>query len=397
MLSYFWVSGVINSMLSLYPKQSSEQKAELLFNTFFLLLLLGAFSALGLVIFSQLPLPFNIPFEPVIGIAVFILANSLSYLIEYILFLQEKKRWLFTYGIVNAVITIGVILLLTYNYLHHDGFKIITSYQAATFSVQIAVAMCSIAVLKILLLFFLLKKYASFKINPALLKLSLFTALPLVLSILISGSSEYVDGLIVNSKFPSSVFAIYRYGAKELPIMLIIANTFSVAMLPSIAENLSNGMEAIKTKSLRMMHVFFPATICLMFISPWAFTTFFNSGFIFSALIFNIYLLLIIPRLVFPQTILIGMQQSKYQLISSVIEICINISASIFLASKIGILGVAVGTLIAFSFDKIFLITVNYFKFKLHPTQYIRIDWYLFYSILTVIAFILSYTILYEL
>src|SRR5688500_8260163 len=41
MLSFFWVSGIINTMLALYPKREEGEKQELLFNTFISLVCLS--------------------------------------------------------------------------------------------------------------------------------------------------------------------------------------------------------------------------------------------------------------------------------------------------------------------------------------------------------------------
>ena len=248
-----------------------------------------------------------------------------------------------------------------------------------------------VAAMKLVLSLVLLIKYATLKVNLNLQVTSLKLSAPLIASIFVSGSAEYVDGVIVKSKFDNVFFAIYRYGAKELPVLLIIANTFSTAMIPAIAANLEDGLMELKAKSARMMHFFFPVSIALMMVSPYIYRYGFNESFTYSAVIFNIYLLLIIPRVLFPQTILTGMQQTNFLLISSILEIIINVSLSIYLAGKIGLAGIAVGTFVAYLFDKVFLVLVNYFFFGINPIKYVQLIPYFVYTVLTFVSFFFSY------
>ncbi len=249
----------------------------------------------------------------------------------------------------------------------------------------------AVALVKWLVLWSLLGKHATFKVDFALLKTHLILALPIMLTLLVSGSAEYIDGLIVNARFHGSFFAVYRYGAKELPILLIVANTFSTAMIPAIAANLPQGLEELKRKSTRLMHLFFPVTMVLLVISPFLYYHVFSENFVYSSLIFNVYLLLVIPRMLFPQTILMGLQHSQYQLISAGIEIVLNVSLSLWLSSIIGLPGIAAGTLLAYCVDKAFMIAVNRWKYGIRPLQYIHLKVFVIYTMATLGAFALGF------
>ena len=254
------------------------------------------------------------------------------------------------------------------------------------------------AFLRLCFSIWVLNRFATLRISISTLASTLSTcfqlSLPLMLSFLASGSSEYIDGLIVKAKFDELSFALYRYGAKELPVLLIIANTFSTAMIPAISENFEKGLAELRQKSSRMMHWFFPLTLGLMLLSPWIYKYVFNENFVYSALIFNIYLLLIIPRLLFPQTILTALRRPRYVLLSSVIEIAINVACSVYFANLFGLAGIALGTLIAYVFDKLFLIIINYLVLNISPNRYVNIRPYLVYVILTFVCFGISFEIL---
>ncbi|MBA7585412.1 hypothetical protein ES708_27391 [subsurface metagenome] len=137
------------------------------------------------------------------------------------------------------------------------------------------------------------------------------------------------------------------------------------------------------------MQYLFPISIIVMLFTRWLFPVMFNVNFIRSADVFLIYLLLIIPRLVFPQTILIGLKKTRVVLFGSFIEIVLNISLSLYLMQFYGLVGIALATTIVFVIEKIYLIAYNYFKLQIKPSEYIPVKFYLIYSLITIIMFVL--------
>lgn len=381
MVSFFWVSGIINSMLAVYPKLEGTQQQQVFFNTFLSLLGFGVVAGALLYIFSDNLLSFidKQGGGSFIGwVVLYLLLNSPAFLIEYILYLNQRKEAILYYAGLSSFFTLGVILLPV----------------AFHFDIQYSFfGLIGLALIKIIALLFLINRFGSFQFNPRLQLANLRLSLPLMLSIFISGSAEYIDSLIVKAKFDNVAFAVYRYGAKELPVLLIVANTFSAAMIPAISANLKEGLAEIKRRSARLMHLFFPLSIVLMLVSHHLYLYVFNESFIYSAFIFNIYLLLIIPRLLFPQTVLMGMQHSKFLLISSVFEIAINVSLSVWLAGIAGLPGIALGTFVAYTFDKVFLITVCRFRYGIALSDYISLLPFFVYSLLLLCAFAGGYWI----
>jgi O-antigen/teichoic acid export membrane protein len=388
MVSFFWVSGIINSMLAIYPNKSDDEKKAILLSTFLSLSLFSVLAGAFLFLFSPNLLSFlhKQGGNHLIHLSIiYLLLSGPSFIIEYVLFLHNKKTAIVIYGVVSAVLSI--VLALAPVALNYDS-------EYAMYGLII------VSILKFLFTLIILQKFATLKPNGRLLIRTMAENMklsaPLIASIFVSGSAEYIDGVIVKSKFDDMFFAVYRYGAKELPILLIIANTFSAAMIPSIAANLETGLKELKEKSVRLMHIFFPLTIILMPLSPYLYKYIFNDSFIYSSLIFNIYLLLAIPRMLFPQTILTGMQKTPFLLLSSVLEIIINVSLSLYLASipEIGLPGIAIGTFIAYSFDKIFLIAVNRFVFNIPVSKYVPLIPYFVYVILTFVSLFCSLQVL---
>ena len=235
------------------------------------------------------------------------------------------------------------------------------------------------------------------RISVEFMKEHLYLGAPLIITSLISGSAQYLDGIIVSTLFKDpAIFATFRYGAKEFPLVLMLANGLSNAMLPefSTRTRMKESLAKIKAKSRRLMHLLFPSTMLILLFARWIYPRMFTPEFMRSADIFMIYTLLIIPRLVFPQTIVIGRKKTQITLIAAIIELAINIPLSIYLAlyygkDGLGTVGVALATFIVYTIGKIFLAGYVWIKMNIKPAEYIPVRVYAFYSVLLAILFIL--------
>jgi O-antigen/teichoic acid export membrane protein len=191
--------------------------------------------------------------------------------------------------------------------------------------------------------------------------------------------------------FSADKFAVFRFGAKELPFVIMLATGLSNAMLTefSTKENLRETLDKIKRKSLRIMHAMYPLSIVLLLFADPLYKLMFSPEFTRSADIFVVYLLTIISRMLFPHTILMGMKKTRAVLIVAVTEVILNILLSLWLVNHYGAVGVALATVIAYFVAKVSLITYNYISLNISPLEYIPVKWYIGYSILLGTIFIL--------
>jgi O-antigen/teichoic acid export membrane protein len=208
---------------------------------------------------------------------------------------------------------------------------------------------------------------------------------------LISGSAQYIDGVVVSVHFSADKFAVFRFGAKELPFVIMLAAGLSNAMLTEFSskENIKDTLYKIKRKSLRIMHSMYPLSIGLLIFADPLYKLMFSPEFTRSADIFVVYLLTIISRMLFPHTILMGLKKNRPVLVVAVIEIIINIALSLWLVNHYGAVGVALGTIIAYFVAKVSLIIYNYVRLNISPGEYIPLKWYVGYSVLLGAVFIL--------
>jgi O-antigen/teichoic acid export membrane protein len=231
------------------------------------------------------------------------------------------------------------------------------------------------------------------KVSVKFMKEHLYLGLPLILTSLISGSAQYTDGIIVSAVYRDpGMFAWFRYGAKEFPLVLMLANGLSNAMLPefSTRTRMKESLAKIRAKSKNLMHICFPATMFIMLFARWIYPRMFTPEFQKSADIFLVYSLLVIPRLVFPQTVIVGRKKTNISLIAALLELGLNIPLSLLMIRwGYNIVGVALATFLVYLAGKIFLAGYLWLKMKIKPSEYIPLKIYMFYSSLLILLFVL--------
>lgn len=381
-VTFFWLSGLTQSLLPIYNKNksffnSTSKKTPVLFNSFLLIVFFSILSGALLFAFKSFILEklINHTFFEYFNLLIcYIVISAPAYIIEYIYLLNNKPKMILIYGLTSYILQLILISLPIFLSLDF---------------IWIFYSLIFISILRFLWLIILVIKYSEISFSLKFIFEHLHLAWPLIASSLLGGSAQYVDGFIITSKFNEATFAVFRFGARELPISVLLANAFSNAMLPEFSAdfNLNELLNKIKKKSLVLMHLLFPITFVMLLLSNTFFPIIFNSNFTDSALIFNIYLLLIISRLLFPQTILIGLQQTRIILITSVIEIIINVLLSLLLVNYIGISGVAIATVIAFLIEKLILSLFLYQKYNVSIHKFVEIKWYALYSSITILIY----------
>jgi O-antigen/teichoic acid export membrane protein len=388
LITFFWVTGIIQSLLPLYHRNKTfrkigsngTDKSPEIFNAFLLLCLFSLlFFLLGHTLknnFSVFRISGNVPYINLL--LLFMLLNSPVQIIEYIYLLNNRAYRIFQYGVYTFSAQLILIILPLIL-----GKDLIWSIYGLLF----------VTAGRWVWLIFLLRRYTEMRVSYEFMKEHLYLGVPLILTTLISGSAQYTDGVIVSAYFRDpEKFALFRYGAKEFPLVLMMANGLSNAMLPefSTRERMVESLAKIRAKSKRLIQFLFPAAILMMIFARWIYPRMFNAEFYRSADVFLIYSLLIIPRLVFPQTIIVGRKKTHITLIAAIIELAINIPLSLLmLRLDYGLPGVALSTLVVYIISKAFLIGYLWYKMNIRPSEYIPLRLFAFYSVLIIIVFVL--------
>lgn len=386
-VSFFWISAGIKSLLSEYAR-SKNQASAVLINTSFLLFLFGLLAAALLYFFQSFLLQTFTQFDQIpylYLICLYLIFNAPASLIEYIYLLDKKEPQIIRYGlIIFGLQLIAVLLPLLVGWGIRGIFQCLVLWSLFKFG---------------WLLVMLIQHWNQSKIthnnkpilNWSIQKRLLILLFPLSLHMLIGGGMEYVDGFIVTKYFEDTgMFAIFRYGARELPLVTILTAALTATLIPLAVENQAIVLPKIKTEIDRLSLWLFPVTIGLMLVSPFLFPEVYTENFAASARVFNVYLLIISSRILLPQVIILAQQHNYVLVWSAFIEVGVNLGLSLYWVQDYGLEGIAFATVCAYFVNKIILIGYNYFQFKIPLSEYLNIPTYLLYNISLALFFWIS-------
>ncbi len=373
-LSFFWISAGQKGLLSLYPTYTQQEQGKVIFNFFLLLLGAALIAAVGLYV-SQSFLLKNLTqyqeIEFLYLISWYILFNAPAQLIEYIYVLKKQSQALIQYGwIIHGIQLLAVFIPIYLGWNLKGVFLCLVGW----------------SLIKMSWLIGLLIRYGEAKLdNDILNKILLFIA-PLCLHMLLGSGMEYVDGFLVARYFEEEQFAIFRYGARELPFVSILIGALAATMIPLAVENEKEARSQIKQQIRRLSYWMYPLTILLMILSPYLFPLVYNDSFQPSAYIFNSYLLIISSRILLPQVFLYSRQHTHILVVSAFFELLLNLGLSLWLLKIYGLLGIAYATVIAYLFNKILLLVYIWKRLDININEYL--DWRMYIvcnGILTVV------------
>lgn len=377
-VSFFWLNGLLKALLPL--SAAKENPTTNVFSAFVVIqvfsIVAAAFVYFLQPFFSGFLLNGN-PVPEVRLLTVFIVFGVPANLVEYFYLIKKRNRSIVVYAVTAFLVQFVLVVLPPVL-----GYGIPMALKGLVIS----------SVLRYAWFWILMVRFAEIGISPAFIRDHLKLGGPLVAATFLSGSAQFVDGFIVTSKFDEATFAVFRYGARELPLAMLLANALSSAMLPDFArrENLRQNLEKLKKNVTGLMHFLFPLTAVLLIVSKPVFPVVFNPGFAESATVFNIYLLLVISRLMMPQTILNGLKISNPIMFASFFELVLNVALSLILVRFFGIAGIAFATFVAYLFEKIYLAIVVRKRLQIGLSDYLPVGPYFLYSAGIVVIFIFA-------
>ncbi|MEM9919786.1 MAG: polysaccharide biosynthesis C-terminal domain-containing protein [Bacteroidota bacterium] len=379
-VSFFWINAFLQALLPTFPQLSTDLQRPFLANVYLLFVGVSSFLALMLWLQPELWIRWltgqnELPWFS--WYILFIWLNLPTSLVEYIYLLNNRSRQVLLYGILSFggyfVAVVGPILL---------GYGLGGAIRSIVL----------VGALRFIWLTYLVRPWQYTRWQATEIKNYIWLALPLIVYTFLAGAAQMFDNWLVGWYYEDKEpFAIFRYGARELPLATALAGGLSAAMIPEVSKNVSTALGIIRQKSLRIIHWLYPISIVLMLISPFLYPLVYSDAFSASARIFNIYLLLLVSRVLLPYSILMGLKQTRAILFISVSELLVNVILSLLLIGEWGLEGIAVATVVAFLFEKLLMITYIYYKYSFSPKTYIPIRCYLIYSTLLIVAFFLSW------
>jgi len=378
-LSFFWISGLIQGLMHIYPSLPLQSKQKLLSAAFFLFCMVSFFfvGLVGLGFIFNIPVLQTFTTIPFVWIfLLYFLINTPSQLLEYTLFLEEKYQWLKISCIVSFPIQI---LLFSIPLFWFDNIKL--GLMGLTFWAFIR---------------FLVLLIHSFSYPVHFDKKIIFSwisySLPLIFSAFVGGLASVINASLVQYYYHgnTAIFAIYRYGARELPFVNGLFEGLGLGIIPALIKNMNDGLYKLRKNTLHLLHLVFPFSIILMFfINSW-FPVLFSDQFLDSIPIFKIFLFLVVFRIIPTNTVINALGHARILAVIGFLELTIHLILSYFGLKWFGLIGIAYATFFAYSFEKLLGLFYLWWKKGVFITHLIPFYWWLFYSILLIVSYFIS-------
>jgi O-antigen/teichoic acid export membrane protein len=373
--TFFYVSGMGYTLVSFVKGYQKANWPEVFRNTFFLLLSFSCASSLAIIITGRYLSSIALPLNHLILFSIYIIGTVCSTVNEYIYFLNRSFRKLISWGVFNFILFIALPTLpLLY------GFQFIYALYA----------LALLGIVKFIFTLGLIKKPFYWK-NLDYVKPLLKFNWPIIVSLIFGTGYIYFSTFIIKANVSLTEFNLFRYGSREFPLFIVMANSFSIVLGGYTVEkfNTSGFWNDLKKNHLRLLHQLFPMACVLMLSSKYIFELVFSPEFILSYPVFNILLLTLIARVLFPQSLLMGQGKTRFAFYSSLLEFFIGVIMVVLLTPLYGIQGAAYGLVLAFFAEK-FLLIIFCYRQHIAFHQSINFKWLVGYSALLILTFYYS-------
>lgn len=211
----------------------------------------------------------------------------------------------------------------------------------------------------------------------------------LSLSAFLSGGVEYINSWLVKTYYSDLEFIIYRYGAREIPFSALLAYGLSASLTAQI-RNQKLPFNTVKNKITQLLHITFPITIVLLFVSKPLFQFLYGDTLLRSAKIFDIFLLLNISRVMIFDIFLLANQKHSFFLITSLIEILTVITISfIGINFHWKVEHMAFSIFIAYFVERVIL-AIKLKSLNIKIEEFYPIQWWFFYTAIIIGVFFIK-------
>ncbi|MFW8629168.1 oligosaccharide flippase family protein [Vibrio natriegens] len=194
----------------------------------------------------------------------------------------------------------------------------------------------------------------------------LIYSLPLSVATGVFTINTKLGELIINNSLGVEYLAIYTIGIYQVPIISIIRNAISDTIFPRIVQESkegignNNGLTLWRNSNIVMLAIISPFAFILYSYSNEFISFLFTSKYSESVPIFQIFILLMIRQCFEMGVPLRAKNKNRSFVVGNIISLIVNITLSLFLIEKIGIIGPAIAFLISDFSLNLFL----FFKIK---------------------------------
>lgn len=336
-LSAFWLGGLGNAYLR---QRQTTQHAERWFVFYLLIVLLGAILVFALFATGTRTLGRWLVDAPALehGLAfgTFVMGQLAGSAVEQEAIGDRAKWRLLAYSLSGNALQVGLFLGPLY-----AGLPMLLAMWGLAASAVYRVAWVALRYLR--------KRDARLP-EPAERRQFWSTASSLSVYGLMTIAVVAVDHALVGytSADAKQAIALWRYGAQELPLLVGVVSALNATALAEGQSGERTMLWQIKSRSDKLTLVVLPLAIALMATSQWWWTRVFSAEFAPAQALFNTMLLLVPSRMLLTTPILISQDRHRRMTSVGIVENLANVAVSLALVPWLGMLGIALGTVVAF-------------------------------------------------
>lgn len=215
------------------------------------------------------------------------------------------------------------------------------------------------------------------------------TAWPLITYASVGALVTAFDPWFVNYWYAGdeAIFATFRYGMRELPLLAAVTTGLIITVLPRLSEDLDAGMTMLKDGSRRLYHLVFGGAILLMVTSDWWWTVVFTEVFAESLPLFRVYLFVVVSRLLFPVPVLTALGETRYITIIGLSELATNVFLLLLLTPAFGLVGILWAVVASDILNKLIFMLHLYLRSGIRPRQYMNPDLFCVYAVAMLLGY----------
>lgn len=189
-------------------------------------------------------------------------------------------------------------------------------------------------------------------------------------------------------------FIYYRIIFREFPLIFLFGHIATKDILNNLNNtNLHSRLAEMRSEIYRLNFRFIPLNIILILVSHSILNTILGVKSSTLAININIYLLFVIPRIIFTENLLNAIKQQQILLQASIIQFFTLLLLGIWWIQKWETTGMILATLAAVIVSKIFSI-IKLAKLKIRLNQYFPVSQFLIFSFFLLLAFIIEFVII---
>lgn len=373
------INGLLQGVLPVWTPLEEQDKKQFLFSVFTIFSAIGVLVFLLFGIFQDWLVPFFTGLPHIAGFgwfALYLLLHIPSLPVE-IAYLLLKKPWpLLLWGILGWGFYLPAVIVPAWM-----GW-------GTTGGLQI---LCVLAGFKWLWALRLLIQHGQFVWLPREVRKYLRLSAPMVANSLTGNVILFFDTWLVAHWYTNpEIFAVFRYGSRELPLALALSTALGTAMIPQISAGLALGLEEIKVRGTRLLHTIMPLTVLLLLGAPWYFPLVFNSDFSEAAPLFQIGLLVTLSRVLLPNSILIGLGETRVIFWVGIAELVIKVLTGTLFVYWWGLPGVMWSVVVSYWFEKAALAVYLYRIKGVRFSEWLNLKVYGFYFLVLLGCYLIS-------